>query len=629
MKSKKDLQIELNVSSATISNWIKTGFIAEPSNQVHYQHEEYLSILNSIKQGPAQKLNSRANRSNLNSTSASDGLIFKESTTALFTAIEKHNEHKSDIVTSLYSLSLIALEKKKLIGVNYLNGEVECNSKNVKNFFESWQIDCGNNLIEMINSFKEIDYPVEEKDFLGTFYQSIRTISSKSKDGAYYTPGQLLENIDVPTDTTVLDPCCGSGSILLSILSKNHNPEAVFGYDIDLMAVRICKVNLHLFFENIEFNPNIKVVDFIFEKRLQNENLFSKNDTIKFDYIITNPPWGSKFSLEQKKQLIETYPLIATTESFSIVLYNSLQFLAENGKAIFILPESFLSVLTHKGIRKYIKDFAKFEKIELFGNAFKGVMSKAIRVFISQSSETEKDLVLADIKKNTVNLLNQHLIKGPDFTIPFMTSSIDILIVKKINNKKSVFLKNNAIFALGIVTGNNDKHLKKAGEVNCEPIYRGQDIRKFIFSEPQLFIDFQSEDFQQIAPIKYYRENKIVYRFISDRIICALDTKKQLILNSANLFIPTLNYPLESIVCLFNSSLYTFYYRKIFNATKVLRNHIEALPLPEFSEDIHNQLNEFYHRATLNTIDWGGFNDFICSLFNLNEEEKNYIVKSF
>lgn len=57
---------------------------------------------------------------------------------------------------------------------------------------------------------------------------------------------------------SILDPCCGSGGMLLAALEavrKEHGPEAgleVHGVDIDAAAVRLAKLNLTL----AGFSPN-------------------------------------------------------------------------------------------------------------------------------------------------------------------------------------------------------------------------------------------------------------------------------------------------------------------------------------------------------------------------------------
>ena len=72
-----------------------------------------------------------------------------------------------------------------------------------------------------------------------------------------------------------------------------------------------------------------------------------------------------------------------------------------------------------------------------------------------------------------------------------------------------------------------------------------------------------------------------------------------LLLNSANFFIPSpaLDYPWETIICLLNSSLYEEYYKNTFASLKILRSHIEKLPLFLFTPEQHKQLKNLYDSA--------------------------------
>lgn len=352
--------------------------------------------------------------------------------------------------------------------------------------------------------------------------------------------------------------------------------------------------------------------------------MFDSNDEQKFDYIITNPPWGSKFSKQQKDLLVKKYPVLKTTESFSIILYNSINKLFRDGKLIFFLPHSFLNVSTHSNIRKYLSDGKKSLAIRLLGNAFKGVMSEAICIKISNQNSNEI-LVLSEDQNPT--LIQYSSLQKPDYIISATASNADFDLIKKVYDKKHLLLKDNAKFALGIVTGNNDKHLLQNPSGESEPIFRGKDISPFCFNSPELFIEFNPTIYQQVAPVELYRQKKIAYRFISDKLVCVLDSENKLLLNSANLFIPTLDYPFETIVILFNSKLYTFIYRKMYHSKKVLRSHIESLPLPLLSDSEHQSLKILHDKYKAGNINIPELNQSVYLLFSLDAKEIDIIEK--
>jgi site-specific DNA-methyltransferase (adenine-specific) len=139
--------------------------------------------------------------------------------------------------------------------------------------------------------------------------------------------------------------------------------------------------------------------------------------------------------------------------------------------------------------------------------------------------------------------------------------------------------------------GNNKKHLVPATTQlgsSCEPIFTGRELLPCRFVEPRFYISLDPSQLQQVAPIQQYRSPKICYRFISDSVVTVFDQSGSLILNSLNQF--TINDPEISPKALsnfLNSEPVTFIYRKLFKSHKLLKHHIESIPIPiAFFENI-------------------------------------------
>ena len=343
--------------------------------------------------------------------------------------------------------------------------------------------------------------------------------------------------------------------------------------------------------------------------------------------IVTNPPWGSKFTVRKKESLGKLYPELATSEIFSISLYNAIKLLKENGELFFFLPHSFLNVAAHKRIRQYIFNKDNNVSIKLLGNAFKGVLSESILLHLRRSS-LERQVTIQNEDGNIYKIALKN-IRPPDFVVSADSKTEDTLLIDKIYNKKHTTLAEDVTFALGIVTGDNKKHLVEKKTKSSEAIFRGKDIDKYVFNKPKYFIEFKPGLYQQTAPEEYYRQKKIAYRFISDRLVCVLDKGNSLLLNSANLLISK-NYPMETIVSFFNSDIYTFIFRKKFHSRKVLKSHLKSLPLPILPGEIHQFIFSLYNETNFEnsesldsyqkTID-----DIICKAFTISEEQYRYI----
>lgn len=586
--SKIDVCEKLNISLATFNNWLKTKLVSSPKNGL-YSQEEYLEIVQKIEK--STKLKSRANRNYQNSTCVTYlGIKKQERKDLLHQLISKYEDSNLSIFEGIRHLGTQILISNNLL------------DENTEIFSEIGKVE--NNI------FSDFFIENEDDDILGAFYQSIQSIASKSKQGSYYTPKELLKNIKIPENQVVLDPCCGSGGILINVLSKNHIPEKIWAYDTDEIAILICKVNLILFFNNSKIKLNIKKKDFIFGEKEINQ----------FDYIITNPPWGSKLKKKEKDFILSEYQEISTTEVFSVILYNAINCLSKMGKLYFFLPESILNVTTHKSIRKYLLNLKRDIEITPLGNAFKGVQSECILMKICSETENQSRIKIC---KDPEIIFEKENIKEPNYLISYNISVQDEKILNKIYNSPHRKLPLDTKFALGIVTGNNKQHLsseKKDGE----EIYRGKDISPYKLKESQLYINFTPEKFQQVAPVENYRTKKIVYRFISNKIICALDSEKKLLLNSANLIISE-NYPMEILTCLYNSCIYSFIYQKKFKSKKLLKQHFQDFPLPILSQELENELSNLYDKIVKKEITQELVDSVICKYFGISTDEYDYI----
>ena len=595
--AKKDIQNRLNISLATVNNWIKTGVIPSPENG-YYTKDVYSNLIKTIENSN-DRLQSRANRSNKNSSNIIFlGIKDKKRKELLLELVEEFKKNKLSVIESIACLG-----KQILIDNNLYDEKSEI-------YLKINKIYSGNNI------FKNFHIENKNDDILGAFYQSIQSISSKSKDGSFYTPAEILTSITIPESAKVLDPCCGSGSILINTLSKNHNPDNIYAFDIDETALLICHINLILFFNNASISPHIKKHDLIFSEKM---DLFSM-DNEKYDFIVTNPPWGSKLSKSEKDVLLHNYPLLDTTEVFSIALYNSLEKVSEKGSLNFFLPESILNVSTHKNIRKFLLDSHRNIEILPLGMAFKGVQSECVLLKLSEITTTEPQII---VKKDTTYKLNAKNISAPDYFISYNVSENDDNILNKIYSAKSVKLSANTKFALGIVTGNNKKYVHETKATNEEAIFRGKDILPYKLKSPEVFINFTPEVFQQVAPIEMYRSKKIVYKFISDKITCALDNNS-LVLNSANVIISQ-DYPMEILVCLFNSPIYSFVYQKKFKSKKVLKQHFQDFPLPVLNSDLTKSFYDIYSDIFAGNANQERVDKIICNYFNISGTEYNYI----
>lgn len=454
-----------------------------------------------------------------------------------------------------------------------------------------------------------IKLPNDEKDFLGIVYQSLLNEGSKNKQGSYYTPQTIINSItsNLQVNTKYLDPCCGTGSFLLSASEIIQNPENIYGYDIDKIACFIAKINLILKYKNIKFRPNIFNKDFL-EESIQHE---------KFDIIATNPPWGAITQKKYKK----IYPEITSGESFSYFIIKSSKLLKNKGKMYFVLPESILNVKKHQDVRQFLLNNFHINKFEFAGRAFSSVLSNVIILHLDKNMKISTVTIQED--NNRAKIIDQNYYKQNTNNNFSILDNKDIKILEKIYSVPHLILDETSQWALGIVTGNNSKHISQ-NKNSGEKIFSGKNISKYKISDTDKYIIYNREQFQQVAPDNIYRaKEKLVYKFISKKLIFAYDNKQRLFLNSANILIPNLNgYTQKASLAFLNSTLFQYIYKKKFNELKVLKGNLMELPFPVIDKNNIKTLSELIEKFPTPEEE---IDNIIFKIFNLTDDEIKYI----
>ena len=175
----------------------------------------------------------------------------------------------------------------------------------------------------------------------------------------------------------------------------------------------------------------------------------------------------------------------------------------------------------------------------------------------------------------------------PDGTLSLNVSDGEKTVLDVIVSiKNAAYLKGNAKFALGIVTGNNKEYILAEKRDDNEIILKGSDIQRYGMTPSGNYIRFVPESFQQIAPIEMYRaKEKLLYRFISEVPVFTYDDQQTLSLNSCNIVIPEIDgIEMKYVLAILNSSVASYFVTKKFNSIKLLRSHIEQIPIPIVSK---------------------------------------------
>lgn len=199
-------------------------------------------------------------------------------------------------------------------------------------------------------------------DVKGDIYEGLlekNAEDTKSGAGQYFTPRPLIramvECVNLQPGKTIVDPACGTGGFFLAAydhLTKNHDlnrdqknflkTQTFRGWEIVRTTYRLCLMNL--FLHNIgDLSGSIPIT--------RSDSLISDPGQ-RFDYVLTNPPFGTKSTDtitndegETTKQEL-TYNRQDFWTSTSNKQFNFLQhiktLLKSTGKAAVVVPDNVL-----------------------------------------------------------------------------------------------------------------------------------------------------------------------------------------------------------------------------------------------------------------------------------------------
>jgi type I restriction enzyme M protein len=155
-------------------------------------------------------------------------------------------------------------------------------------------------LSNLVGIYQDIDFSgsrAQGDDLLGDAYEYLMrhfaTESGKSK-GQFYTPAevsrimaQLLQlPATTPRSTTVYDPTCGSGSLLIKVADASPNGLTIYGQEKDEATWALARMNMIL---HGNVTNDLRLGD-----TLANPRFRSGSKLATFDYLVANPPFSHK-----------------------------------------------------------------------------------------------------------------------------------------------------------------------------------------------------------------------------------------------------------------------------------------------------------------------------------------------
>ncbi|MFW9772771.1 MAG: class I SAM-dependent DNA methyltransferase [Candidatus Heimdallarchaeota archaeon] len=173
--------------------------------------------------------------------------------------------------------------------------------------------------------------------------------------GTVVTPPKTVEYIisrlgEIKQNEIILDPCVGYGIFVEKLRELGIAGKQIFACDI-----------------NSTFKEEIEKLGVSFKQQDTLLALYPDSYN-KYDYIVGNPPYlnkASSYIRANKKKLRKVYGKINAHETYAMFIVNSIWRLKEGGKLGFITSDSFLTLSTHKKLRKFILNNCKIKEILL------------------------------------------------------------------------------------------------------------------------------------------------------------------------------------------------------------------------------------------------------------------------
>ena len=278
----------------------------------------------------------------------------------------------------------------------------------------------------------------DDDDILGDAYEFLMrhfaTESRKSK-GQFYTPSEVsrvlakiigINKRNSTASTTIYDPTCGSGSLLIKAGEEAEKSITLFGQEMDIATVALASMNmvLHNQAQNLHgIRQGNTIADPKFIKKDGDKEVLET-----FDYAVANPPfsfasWTNGLIDDKAKAVVDKYNRFAgfgtppeKNGDYAFLLH-IIKSLKSKGKGAIILPHGVLFRGGAEGeIRKnliskgYIKGI-----IGLPLNLFYGTgIPACIIVIDKENAEKRKGIFMIDAGKEFMKDGNKNRLREQD-----------------------------------------------------------------------------------------------------------------------------------------------------------------------------------------------------------------------
>lgn len=286
-------------------------------------------------------------------------------------------------------------------------------------------------LTELIAIFEDDDLDFSKNkadgdDLLGDAYEYLMrhfaTESGKSK-GQFYTPAEVsrvlaqilgIRSASTSRSTTVYDPTCGSGSLLLKVADEATTPVTLYGQEKDSSTAGLARMNMLL-----HGAPDATIQ----AGNTLASPLYRVGDALKtFDYVVANPPfsdkrWTTGVNVEADPFERFAHGTPPTKQGDYAYLLHIIRSLKSTGRAACILPHGVLfRGNAEAAIRQTLVKLGYIQGIiGLPANLFYGTGIPACVVVIDRPGASKRDSIfMIDASKGFIKDGNKNRLRAMD-----------------------------------------------------------------------------------------------------------------------------------------------------------------------------------------------------------------------
>jgi hypothetical protein len=329
-----------------------------------------------------------------------------------------------------------------------------------------------------------------------------------------------------------------------------------------------------------------------------------------FDVVIGNPPYGVKFSSDEKKLLRILFPESQfKIDSYSLFTLKGMDLCRYSGYLAYIIPSTLMDNYFEEKVRlKLLNEYRIDLMVELSDKVFSTATVHSMILGVDKHKTLNDYLIRSSSTKTLaskfVSIPKSFFLAQPQVSFSLRNYAFNS-ILEKLNLDSVPF---NSVIDLrqAIKSGNDDLYISDEIKAsNYKPILGGKHIKRWHIEPPSLFINYGKHLACPRDP-KIFEQPKILLREAGDKITATVDEDNYYIMSSLyNGILINQNFKIKYVLALLNSEIFQFLmnlqtFSKTSGAfTKAKIFHYYPLPVKKTDEKNQSKMELLVNRIII------------------------------